>query len=154
LVIILFSHHCSHNSLWCLAIILLYYYTDILMLQLNNMFRPTQSPSDSVFTLCSCELQHLLDTDYTEFKITKTHFLAFIDVYVWGLIKNIRDRIYCRKMKASTSYSKLSPSKYDPPDCMQQSCRVVSATSWNCFPFRVLFSLRKRKKSQGAKSGE
>jgi hypothetical protein len=37
-----------------------------------------------------------------------------------GLIKNIPDRTYCRKTKASTSYSKLSPSKYDPPDCMQR----------------------------------
>jgi hypothetical protein len=41
-------------------------------------------------------------------------------MYIRGLIKNIRDRIYCRKMKASTSYLKLSPSKYGPPDCMQR----------------------------------
>jgi hypothetical protein len=33
--------------------------------------------------------------------------------------KNIWDRIYCRKTKASTSFSKLSPSKYDPSDCMR-----------------------------------
>jgi hypothetical protein len=93
------------------------------------------------------------------------------------LFRNIRDRIYCMKTKASTSYSKLSPSKYDPPNCMQRfqrsfhfsmhvwwaslgmarNCRVVfsciSATSWNRFPFRVLFSLGKRKKLQGSKVG-
>jgi hypothetical protein len=41
---------------------------------------------------------------------------------------------------------------------MACNCRVVfsciSATSWNRFPFRVIFSLGKRKKSKGAKSGE
>jgi hypothetical protein len=50
--------------------------------------------------------------------LTVKTYIKFIDIQ--GLIKNIRDRIYCRKMKAFTSYSKLSPSKYDPPDCMQQ----------------------------------
>jgi hypothetical protein len=43
-----------------------------------------------------------------------------------GLIKNIRGRIYCRKTKASTSYSKLSPSKYDPSDCMQRFQQCMS----------------------------
>lgn len=66
--------------------------------------------------------------------------------------------MYCRKTKGSTSYSKLSPSKYDPPDCIQwfqhcfrfkrmsgrQPCLGMSyrchfvfscifATSWNRF---------------------
>jgi hypothetical protein len=45
---------------------------------------------------------------------------SFLPFCIRGLIKNIRDIIYCRKTKASTSCSKLSPSKYDPPDCMQQ----------------------------------
>jgi hypothetical protein len=79
--------------------------------------------------------------------------------YIRGLIKNIRDRICCRETKASTSYSKISPSKYDPPDCMQRfqrsfhfsmhvwqaclgmacNCRIVfsciSATSWSRSPW-------------------
>jgi hypothetical protein len=79
------------------------------------------------------DLKEMYSADRTSSSVTylarvlETAVLTFFRIFqkffrhnIRGLIKNIRDRIYCRKTKASTSYSKLSPSKYDPPDCMQR----------------------------------
>jgi hypothetical protein len=105
--------------------------------------------------------------------IFMTSFGTFLRINMRGLITNIRDRIYCRKTKASTSNSKSSPSQYNSPDCMQRfqrffhfsmrvwyaclgmacNCRVVfsciSSTSWNRFPFRVLLAWGRRRSSRG-----
>jgi hypothetical protein len=51
-----------------------------------------------VETFLCCGNNTVLDLDFTE-------------GVIWGLIKNIQDRIYCTKLKLFQSYSEVSPSR-------------------------------------------